>query len=159
MFSDENSFMNSWLKPASQDAVQISPASQAANLYAIPPDLLNGIIANNNIPFYTMTLDLGTAQVDGLEIPVQGTSVVIRGYQSGSNTFAVDTSVFVGMQLERYSPSNPIMPLKHNFGFRGPFSKIYLTWPQQLNAGVSRMATLIIYKGMFAPWIDGSAAT
>lgn len=143
----------SWKQNRNETQMMLGRDDQAYNFYDIPPDVLNQVIKDKREPFFVQTINLSTASASPLEISVPGTAIVIRGHDN-SATKAVNTTPLINCQFERAS-SDQAYPLKHNFGFCGVFSKVYLSWPAQTNV----YADVIIYKGLFRPWIDGSAAT
>ncbi len=123
--------------------------------YSMPSELVSELVSRPQAGFLVQTINLGTAGV--LEVPSPGAAIVIRGHDNSANK-TVDTTVLVSMWLEQQSQSTPY-PMKHNFGFIGPFSKVILSWEAQKNMSADRYCDVIIYKGLFRPWIDGSAAT
>lgn len=135
------------------------------DMYSMPGELLSQLVKRPQEAFFVRTVDLSatgplynaTLGVGQLELQSAGGAICIYGHD-GSATRAVDTTVFMKMWTEQKNQSDPF-PLKHNRGFCGPFTKVFLEWPPQINTGVPRYADIIIFKGLFRPWIDGSAAT
>ena len=137
--------------------------------YDISSDELQDLVERRTSPFFKQTINLSTAQTTPLEIPVAGQCVVIYGHD-GSSTRTVNTTAFVWIQFNQYDPnildggsSTPNAqagyPMKHARGFRGPFHKVFLTWPSQTSGGNPVYIDLIILANKEIPWIDGETPT
>ena len=65
------------------------------------------------------------------------------------------SNVFINQQ----DASDPVanFPAKHNRGFIGSFTRLFLSWPGDVTAEYT--ATLVIFKSKNMPWIGGNEAT
>ena len=133
--------------------------------YDISSAELQDLIARKQSPIQKTTLNLTNARLQPLEIPYAGQAVVIFG-SDGSVIRTVNTTALVWMQFNQFD-SNILdggavtpnaqggFPMKHARGFRGPFSRLFLTWPAQAGVWID----LIVYSSKELPWVDGESAT
>lgn len=131
---------------------------------------LQNLKQQNIAPLISIILDLTVAQVytapfnwsqPGRAVAIYGidtTSASTSKYDPVTNagTEKVASDVFVFCRFNE--PSNDDKQgtaLKHNRGFRGDFSGLFLSWPAQTN----RAARLVVYNFDEMPWQNGEAAT
>lgn len=101
---------------------------------------------------WTQTFDLSVAQVAPIELLIPGRSFVPYGFTTATllttRTRVSDILVFVGIG----SISEKPFPAKHNRGYVGSFTKLYLTWPAQANNSFD----FVIHRSIRIPWqVDG----
>lgn len=126
---------------------------QVENPYDLPSEILQDQIQRNIAPVFVMTLNLTTAGSQVIGAP--GMALVLYGHD-GSNTKTVNTTAFCNAFFDGMDAARDTgFPMKHARGFRGPFSKVVLSWPAQ--NGVYVDVVVHRYKGI--PWIDGESAT
>lgn len=122
---------------------------------------IQDLIGRNGDVIYTEVLDLTVAVPITAPVirDVIGRSVVIYGLTSatrydpvantGIETISNNPFVFARINDPRLENG---FALKHNRGFRGDFTKLFLTWPAQ--SGVN--ARLVVHKFDANPWqVDG----
>ena len=135
--------------------------------YAIHSDELQDLKQLRQPPIYHEVLDLRTAQAvtSPKIINVPGRAVVIYGVtfatlfepslgQAGGGVETVVSTVVVDCRIEEDLPEASYM-LKHNRGYRGLFTRLFLSWPAQSN----NVAHLYVLKYDGQPWQSGEAAT
>ena len=73
---------------------------------------------------------------------------------------AINTSLQVDVYINQQSSAqgHPF-PAKHARGFSGPFSQLFLSWVAQSVMASTPYMTLVIFKSIEKPWIDGESAT
>lgn len=132
--------------------------------YDVDSSLLQDLIGRRQEAIFVQTLDLSVARTVPLELPL-GCAIVLYGHD-GSSIRTVNTTAFAWAQFNQYDPNQQALvapntmvsggfPLKHSRGFRGPFAKVFLTWPAQ--TGV--FADVVIHRYQGQPWINGESAT
>lgn len=151
--------MHDWKKSGNPLAPQpraVGKNEDDYDYYRMPTELLNQVQKRPQQPWHVETINIGTA--GSKLIPAAGMGIVIFGHDN-SATKVVDTTVFCELLLEENSQNVNPFPLKHNRGFIGPFTKVFLNWPAQKSGGTDRYMDVVIYHGFMRPWIDGGAAT
>lgn len=117
--------------------------------YDIPSDLLADLLARDVATVVVQTLNLATAGTFVLTTPGRG-FVPYFWRTSSSNKARVATgiiSVFIG--TEAPTGFEDSFPAKHNRGFRGTFSKLYLSWNAQSDTSVD----FVIHRSKRTPWM------
>ena len=72
---------------------------------------------------------------------------------------AVSPEGFCNIYVNQGDATDPLanFPAKHNRGFIGAFSRLFLSWPT--GGGDGDTAVLVIFKSKNMPWIGGNEAT
>lgn len=133
-----------------------SEAGQINNPYDIDSRLLQDMQQRGIEPVYCERINLGTAGTKFLNVP--GYHFVQYG-DDNSATLAADTSTLVYVSVNKESLDANPFPAKSSRGFSGPFGKLFLSWPAQMNGGNARWCTFIVYKCSQQPWINGEVCT
>lgn len=138
--------------------------------YRIEGQELQNLKQQNIAPVISIILDLSVAQVfsNPFQWSQPGRAVAIYGIDSTSSTTTaydpvantgiekVASDVFVFCRFNELSNDDKQgLALKHNRGYRGDFSGLFLSWPAQ----ATRKARLVIYNFDEMPWQNGEAAT
>lgn len=105
---------------------------------------------------HVQTIDLTTARDVGnpLILEVPGRGFVFYAYTASSPVRAVVNDSFVHVRVNRDMITN-FFPAKHNRGYRGDFSRLFLSWPAQ--SGVS--VDFVVFQFDASPWQGGQEAT
>ena len=133
-----------------------SSEGQIQNPYDIDSRLLQDMQQRGIEPVYCERINLGVAGTRFL--PVPGYHFVQYG-DDNSATLAADTSTLVYVSINKESVEANPFPAKNSRGFSGPFAKLMLSWPAQMNGGNARWCTFIVYKSCERPWINGEVCT
>lgn len=135
--------------------------------YSIHSEELHDLKQLRQPPLYHEVLDLRSAQTLGnpkiLNVP--GRAVVIYGVtfaslfepnlgSTGGGIETIVTTAVADCRIEEDLAESSFI-LKHNRGFRGIFTRLFLSWPAQAN----NCAHLYILKYDGVPWQTGEAAT
>lgn len=123
--------------------------------YDMESALLQDLIARKIEPFISfLRIDLSSAGSKAFN--VSGRAIVFYG-SDGTNVHMVNTQAYCDMQLEvtEFQDGQPIFPMKHGRGYRGPFTKFVLNWPAQTGIFID----VVVHRYKDLPWIDGSVAT
>lgn len=147
-------------KPFRQDIP--SAGMKYVDRYQMPSEDLQNLQQQNPDVLYVQTLDLSVARplTDPLEINTPGRAITLLGYslsgvyapQTNVGTEPSEPGVFVSCRIN-FNREENAYPLKHNRGFRGNFTKLFLTWPAQANMG----AKIIIFRYDATPWVNNEA--
>jgi hypothetical protein len=110
---------------------------------------IQDLTQSNPMPIYVQTIDLSVAQTvaSPLLVNIPGRGFNIYGFTTGTATKSQQTNVFVNVRLIDDKIENQF-PAKHNRGYRGDFTKLYLNWPAQGASSID----LIIFKFDDDPW-------
>lgn len=150
---DLQALIPSWFRGKGKDRFETGPwPQQVFSPYDIPTALIDDMIARNVRPWTVQTINLSVAGNLVLEIP--GFHFVIFGHDNSSNK-AVNTTALVNVFWGKTRNATEGFPAKHARGISGPFQALYLEWPAQNNV----YADIVIYAGMFNPYIDGESCT
>lgn len=107
---------------------------QYQSRYDMPSELIQDIQQRAVRPFTKYVLDLATAQAvtDPWVLSVPGRGFVIFGYTAATEltTKTLAASALVNVGVENPS-TQTTWTAKHNRGFRGDFTKLFLSWPAQ----------------------------
>lgn len=126
------------------------------NRYHWASELAQSLVQTPPRSLHVQTIDLSTARDVGnpLIIEVPGRGFVFYGYTGSSSTRAVNADTFVHVRINRDMITN-FFPAKHQRGYRGDFSRLFLSWPAQ--SGIS--VDLVIFEFDARPWQGGQEAT
>lgn len=128
--------------------------AQYPSEYDFDTSLLNDLNSRDIAPLKVVTLSLATAGSQFFAEP--GRAFVPYFFTTGSSTKARVTGGFVTCYVNQTDANNTNFALtaKHNRGYRGSYSQMYITWTAQ--AGVS--VDLVFLKSRATPWMtDGIA--
>lgn len=128
-----------------------------SDYYDIPSEQLQRLVQSPPRVLYRQALDLSTAQAPGtpLEINVPGRAVAIYPYtlaskynlNSNTGTQNFEPSAFVWCRINQ-NLDTLAFPLKAGRGFRGEFSKLFLSWPAQEDIGCD----IVVYSHEQKHW-------
>lgn len=152
---DLKAMIGSWYWPKGQGRFQQGPANQQQIIspFDIPTELIQDMIQRQVNPWQVFQIDLSQAGSQLLRVP--GFHFVIYGHDGTTNK-AVNTQAYVNVWWGESKKEYKGFPAKHARGLSGPFQSLYLEWPAQ--AGPI-FADVVVFSGMFQPWIDGESCT
>lgn len=151
---DLGAIIGSWFRGKGVDRYSQGPQpEQIFGPYDIATPLLQDSISRNVKPFIVISQNLASAGNMKLDFP--GMHIVLWGYETGNAKKAVNTTFLVNMWYGQTKQENAPLPLKHNRGFSGPFTDLYLEWDAQASISVD----IVVFAGIFTPWINGELAT
>ena len=124
--------------------------------YDMPSQAIQDMVARRPKPFITQAINLATARSanDPLIIKSPGRGFVCFFFTTGNALEPVVTGGHVDVRVNEDIPECN-WPAKHNRGFRGDFTELYLSWPAQSNVSVN----FIVLKFDDVPWYSGEYAT
>jgi hypothetical protein len=138
--------------------------------YRVEGPELQDIIQANPQFFEVIDIDLSVAQsftAAAAEVNIAGHGLVPYGYTTSTKYDPIAntgietnvTTIFIACRFQqnlggRIQTTNEFH-LKHNRGFWGTFSRLYLAWPAQ----ASNSCRLYIYKSKDYPFFTGEAST
>lgn len=117
--------------------------------YDIPSDLIADLIARDVQCVVVQTLNLATAGSFVLTTPGRGFVPYFWATSSSNKQRVLNGLVSVFIGTEAPTGFEDAFPAKHNRGFRGTFSKLYLSWNAQANTSVD----FIIHRSKRTPWM------
>lgn len=117
--------------------------------YDFPSDLLTDLQGRDVAPLVIYTLDLSSAGSKDIHVPGRG--FVPYFYQTASAIKTRQTAGLITTYVNQRDASNPAFahPSKYNRGFRGSFSRLYLTWAAQAGTSVD----FLIHRSDLTPWM------
>lgn len=150
---DLGDLIGSWFRGKSQSRFQQGPwPEQVRNPLDINDPVIQDMISRAPKPYHVENINLSVA--GSKQILVPGFHVVMYGYQTNSAIKAVNTQAFMDMYWGINKSGTPF-PAKHARGMSAPFQGLWLEWPAQANVSVD----LVIWHGMYRPYIDGESCT
>ena len=150
---DLGDLIGSWFRGKGQDRFNQGPwPEKVRNPLDINDPVIQDMIARAPKPFHIETLDLRTAGEKLIQVP--GFHFVIYGHD-GTDIKAVNTQALVNVYWGIQKNESKPFPAKHARGISAPFQALYLTWPAQSNV----YADVIVFHGMYRPYIDGESCT
>lgn len=130
--------------------------NQYPSEYDFGSDLLIDLNQRDIAPLTVITLNLATSGSKHIKFP--GRAFVPYFWQTGTANKTRATAGFVTTYVNGQDATNPNIGLtcKHNRGYRGTYSQLYITWTAQPGISVD----LVFLKSKTTPWMtDGIQAT
>lgn len=115
--------------------------------YDISSETIQDPITRDTSPFVVTTIDVSVAGTRILNVP--GRAFVPYFYDpTTANKARVDTG-FVNVYLNVNYAEGIAFPAKHNRGYRGSFTQLFLSWPAQANTALD----FVVLRSKFTPWM------
>lgn len=129
--------------------------AQFPSEYDADSSMLADLIGRDVSAIAVRTLNLAVAGSIAIELPCRGFVPYFWVTDSLNKTRQPDglVSVYIGTTQPNATIDQPF-PAKHNRGFRGTFTKCYITWLAQTNTSVD----LVFHKSCRTPWMTDDLA-
>jgi len=125
---------------------------QVHSEYDIPSDEIQDLNSRDVGPLVVTTIPLDSAGSMWLNTP--GRAFVPYFFVENDTIKTRVKNGVCTVYVNQEDASNPSLgyPCKHNRGFRGSFSQVFITWPAQSNVSMD----FVILKSEYTPWMtDG----
>ena len=115
--------------------------------YDMDSAVIQDPITRDTAPLIVTTIDVSVAGTKILNIP--GRAFVPYFFDlSSTNKERVDAG-FVNVYMNTVYAEGIPFPAKHNRGYRGSFTQLFLSWPAQANTAVD----FVILRSKYTPWM------
>lgn len=129
---------------------------EVCNEYDIPSDEIQDLIARSVSPLQVYTdINLAVAGTKSIDVPGYGFVLYAINVATGRKY----SEVFCNVAVNRgdLTDAKVIFPAKGGRGFRGAFSRLFLSWPADLSA--TYQVYFIVFKSREYPWVGGEEAS
>lgn len=117
--------------------------------YDIASAVIQDPITRDTSPLVVTTIDLSVAGNRNLKIPGRAFVGYFFDNQSVNKERVVTGFVGVFINSNNTQPAVVPFPAKHNRGYRGSFTELYIEWPAQANVSVD----FVILRSKYTPWM------
>lgn len=123
--------------------------SQYSSEYDFGSDLIDDLQKRDVSPLFVVTLDLSTAGSQFFRVPSR--AIVPYFWATGTTNKVRKPAGLVTIYPNQQDNSNSFFafPAKHNRGFRGSFSQVFISWAAQASTSVD----LVFLKSGYTPWM------